>query len=290
MSLDDSKPPESEEMQSYMTVEMAHQVFQEGLSRSKNDIIQHAKTCALGVAESIRQAYASDSSPSVFIVCGHGFNALVGLFTAIHLKEMQYEPVIYSVYACKYIDIPDFCSRHQIPLYDFVPNALHSYFQVVVDALLCFGFDGEDIRPQYWPIFEMLISTTLPVVSIDIPSGWDLSLGPRQVDRTADTFIKPHLIVSLGAPILATKLFKGPFHYIASCNVPHLYFTEHSISIPAFPAQRSAVLFSSSPFTTFGNGEAYMHPGTFNATLYTKNPTREWVDLDDHMDLWDELD
>ncbi|CDF38358.1 unnamed protein product [Chondrus crispus] len=48
---------------------------------------------------------------------------------------------------------------------------------------------------------------------------------------------------------------------------------------------------SSNPFRFEGaNGETYGRPGQFNATLYTKNPTREWVDIDKHDDLWDELD
>lgn len=277
--------------QSFLTLESAKQAIDDAISLASGDLHLVAKTCADGFVEAFEQCYNADDSPAVFIVVGPGLTGLIGAYVALNLKKGGYEPAVYSAYPSNEHDITVFCDEHNIPLYDFVPSTLEFYFQVVVDALLGVGFDGGDIWQQYWSIFDMLVSTRVPIASVDVPSGWDLTMGPRPVDRSADTFVKPELLVSLGAPKLGSKMFAGNFHFIAGRHLPQEYFAEKGISVPIYPAERKSVLFSSGPFLgDRGNGAVYGKRGQFNATLYTKNEKREWVDVDDHMDLWDELD
>lgn len=283
-------------MQSHLTVELANSINAHALTLARGDHHTVAKQCAKAFVEAFEQCYTCEDQPGVFLVCGPGMNGLIGLYAAALLKRDNYEPAVYTgSITNKYmtqIAVNDFLSERNIPYYDFLPSTLSFYFSVVVDALLGMGFDGGDIREPFWDVFEMLVSIELPVASVDVPSGWDLTLGPREVDRSADTFVKPDLLVSLAAPKLCAKNFKGEFHFIAGRHVPQSYLLTRGVLMPSFPGDTiDAVLFEShaKPFQK-RNGERMEQPGTFNATLFTKNPDKKWVDIDEEDDLWDELE
>lgn len=297
---DGNVPPPSQskddKSQMHVTVELARSMDAHALALANGDRHAVAQVCARGFVNAFQQRFNNEDDVSVFIVCGPGMNGLIGLHIAVLLQAADYEPAVYSTpqSACAYVDVVEFTTSHNIPLYDFVPSTLSFYFSVIVDALLGTGFDGGDLRAPFWNIFQYLVSTQLPVASVDVPSGWDLTLGPRQIDRTADTFVKPDLLVSLGAPKLCALQFKGAFHFLAGRHVPPAWLLERGLLLPAFPGDDAhAVLLHSLP-QPFGklNGEVFAKPGAFNATAFTKNPQRKWVDLDDDesMDLWDELD
>ncbi|PXF48791.1 NAD(P)H-hydrate epimerase [Gracilariopsis chorda] len=281
---------QSNQPNAYVTPEVAQQAMIDAIALAGDDVQRVAELCAIGFVEALTQCYKVSDAPAVFVVCGPGLTGLIGVYTAIKLKEKGYDPAVHFSHPSKYVDKSSIRKKYDIPVYEFVPTTLEFYFQVIVDALLGVGFDGGDIHAPYWQVFEMLISTRRPIASIDVPSGWDLTTGPRPIDRTAATFIKPELLVSLGAPKLCSKMFAGAFHFVAGLHLPQSYFEEKGISVPVFPGDSHTVLLSSSPFQFTENGEAYGKPGQFNATLYTKNPRRQWVDIDDDMDLWDELD
>lgn len=274
-----------------MDTQFALSSFKHSIALADGDIHHVAKTCAHGFVDAFVQCYNIDEAPSLFFVCGTGFNGLVGLYAAAELKRRAFEPAVYAVKESRHINIHDFCSEQDIPFYDFVPSTLEFYFQVVIDALLGLGFDGGDIRPEFWDVYGMLVSTRCAIASVDVPSGWDLETGPRKIDFTADTFVKPELLVSLGAPKNGSKMFAGGFHFIAGRHLPHEYLAQNGIEVPLYPGSYChSVLFSSNPFRYQENGSTYGKLGQYNATLYTKNPKRTWVDIDDDMDLWDELD
>lgn len=288
-----SKPEESQKQpQTHVDSKFSLQALQDAIKFSSGDICTVAKTCADGVVDGFIQCYSPEDTTCVFVVCGPGFNGLVGFYTAMLLKKHNLEPSVYAVQESRYIDYKEGCKENNIDLYDFIPSTLDYNFDVVIDALIGIGFDGGDIRPRMWAVYEMLVSTRLAVVSVDVPSGWDLKNGPRRIDYTADTFVKPEVLISLGAPKECSKMFAGGFHFIAGRHLPQEYFTERDIRVPLFPGDdANSVLFSSNPFRHQGdNGERYGKPGQYNATLYTKNPKRTWVDIDDDPDLWDELE
>lgn len=278
--------------QTHITADLGIRSMRDAISLAGGDMHAVAKTCATGIRDTFTECYSKDDVTNVFVVCGNGFNGLIGLQVALQLKTEGYVPAVYATEESKYADFRAICEEHKIDLYNFIPSTLEFYFQVVVDALLGTGYDGEDIRPKFWSVYDMLVSTRLAIVSVDVPSGWDLRTGPRAIDVTADTFVKPEVLVSLGAPKECSKMFAGGFHFLAGRHLPQSYFTEKGIRVPIFPGDNTnCVLISSNPFRYRGyNGETYGKPGQFNATLYTKNPQREWVDIDDDEDLWDELD
>lgn len=275
----------------YVTVETAQEMMQHAVSLVNGDLEEVVQACASGFVEAFTQCYNSEEHSKIFMVIGHGTTGLLGLFVANELKARNYEPFVYASNGNKHVDVAEYCQKRNISTFDFIPSTLSFYFDVVVDALLGTGFDGGDIRSHYWSVFEMLISTDLPIASVDVPSGWDLTLGPREIDLTADTFVKPELLVSLGAPKLCAKRFAGEFHFIAGRLVPQKWFSDRDINVPSYLASSNCALFQSNA-NAFGyrNGEVYNRPGQFNATLFTKNPRRTWVDVEEDDELWDELD
>ena len=57
----------------------------------------------------------------------------------------------------------------------------------------------------------------LPLVSVDIPSGWNVETG----DNTSDgSGLRPDMLVSLTAPKLCATHFSGRFHYLGGRFVP----------------------------------------------------------------------
>lgn len=283
---------DSHTQKTHIPTDFARQAMTDAVARSGGDIFAMAKLCSVGFCDAFEQCYSLEDISTIFFACGTGLNGIIGLHAAIELKNRGYSPAVHAPGGSKHDDMSEKCRENGIDYYDFIPSTLEFYFDVVVDALLGTGFDGGDIRPKFWSVYEMLISTRLAIVSVDVPSGWDLVTGPRKIDVTADTYIKPEVLVSLGAPKLGSRVFAGGYHFLAGRHLPQEYFIDRGISIPIFPGENAnCVLISSNPFRFQGNqGEKYGRPGQYNATLFTKNPTREWVDVDEEDDLWDELD
>ncbi len=62
---------------------------------------------------------------------------------------------------------------------------------VIIDAIFGFSFKGR-IRENYEKLFNFLKLTNIPIISIDVPSGWDINEGNRW-----KTF-NPNVNISLG--------------------------------------------------------------------------------------------
>ncbi|CAK0866972.1 unnamed protein product [Prorocentrum cordatum] len=95
---------------------------------------------------------------------------------------------------------------------------------VIVDAIFGFSFKGwrgggKDHPDAPFDEIVRFLSAEgqdVPVVSVDIPSGWDVEAGPPDSDA-----LRPEMLVSLTAPKLCARLFQGRFHYLgeaASCR------------------------------------------------------------------------
>ncbi|KAG5459204.1 MAG: hypothetical protein BJ554DRAFT_420 [Olpidium bornovanus] len=61
---------------------------------------------------------------------------------------------------------------------------------------------------------QALKKTKVPIVSVDIPSGWDVEEG-----NIGDRSFEPSVLVSLTAPKLGTKSFSGK-HWLGGRFVP----------------------------------------------------------------------
>ena len=84
---------------------------------------------------------------------------------------------------------------------------------MVVDAVFGFSFKGP-VRGVFKEVFEIINATNVPIVSVDIPSGWDVEKG-----YVNDGIKNPTVIISLSAPKMGVKGFKG-VHYLGGRFIP----------------------------------------------------------------------
>ncbi|KAJ2393901.1 hypothetical protein GGI23_004900 [Coemansia sp. RSA 2559] len=167
----------------------------------------------LSVAESIAKEYPRGK---VLVCIGPGNNGGDGLVAARHLCHFGYKPSLY--YPKKpakdlYKNLLLQCKSHNIPEVDDLVAAVGNS-DLVVDAIFGFSFKGA-VRPPFDKALDILHAADIPVVSVDIPSGWDVELGDL-----SGVGLNPDMLVSLTAPKLSAKLFKGRYHYLGGRFVP----------------------------------------------------------------------
>ncbi|CAM9454184.1 unnamed protein product [Hapterophycus canaliculatus] len=187
---------------SLLTAENSAALDADLMSTPGFSIDQLMELAGLSVACAVAKVYPPSSR--VLIVCGPGNNGGDGLVAARHLWQFGYRPTcLYPkptprqlftnlVEQCKQLDIP------------FLPDwaaagDLGTRYDVVVDAMFGFGFKG-DPRPPFDTILKDLSSCALPIVSVDVPSGWSVDEG----DATGDG-LKPEMLVSLTAPKFSAR-------------------------------------------------------------------------------------
>ena len=85
---------------------------------------------------------------------------------------------------------------------------------VILDAIFGFSF-SPPLRAPFDAILPVLADSGLPIVSVDIPSGWDVEDGRvpiiiKDADGKEATFLglTPEVLISLTAPKLGVKDFK----------------------------------------------------------------------------------
>lgn len=68
------------------------------------------------------------------------------------------------------------CKRQFIPFLDDMPDAsyVNENYNFVLDAIFGFSFRG-DVRPPFDSIIDILKTVSIPLASVDIPSGEYLS-------------------------------------------------------------------------------------------------------------------
>ena len=86
-------------------------------------------------------------------------------------------------------------------------------YDLILDAIFGFSFKGE-IREPFLTLIQQLKESKLPVVSVDIPSGWNVETG-----ENSQGFEQPECLVSLSAPKQAAAMFKGT-HYLGGRFMP----------------------------------------------------------------------
>ncbi|XP_032010085.1 NAD(P)H-hydrate epimerase isoform X2 [Hylobates moloch] len=173
------------------------------------------------------------SPPTVLVICGPGNNGGDGLVCARHLKLFGYEPTIYYP---KRPNKPLFtalvtqCQKMDIPFLGEMPSEpmmIDELYELVVDAIFGFSFKG-DVREPFYSILSVLKGLTVPIASIDIPSGWD-------VEKGNSGGIQPDLLISLTAPKKSAAQFTGRYHYLGGRFVPPALEKKYQLNLPPYP-------------------------------------------------------
>nr|XP_012138080.1 PREDICTED: NAD(P)H-hydrate epimerase [Megachile rotundata] len=192
------------------------------------------QSCAIAIARTYPSV--KNSKQKVLVCCGPGNNGGDGLVCARHLKLFGFSPEIYYPKRTSnslYENLLHQCIENDIPLVednlkDFAANRLHQ-FALIVDALFGFSFKPP-VRETFIPIINLLEKATIPICSVDIPSGWNVESGPP-----AKGGIKPEMLISLTAPKLCAQKFEGKYHYLGGRFVPKKLEEEYNLNLPEYP-------------------------------------------------------
>ncbi|XP_066424331.1 NAD(P)H-hydrate epimerase [Molothrus aeneus] len=221
----------------FLGQEEAQAIDQELFTEYKFSVDQLMELAGLSCATAIAKAYPASSfttsQPAVLVVCGPGNNGGDGLVCARHLKMFGYQPTVYYpkrsskplfeglTTQCKKMDIPF------LPEFPAEAEFIDELYGLVVDAIFGFSFTGA-VREPFGSILSTLERVTVPIASIDIPSGWDVEKGK------ADG-LQPDMLISLTAPKKAAMHFTGRYHFLGGRFVPPALQEKYSLNLPEYP-------------------------------------------------------
>ncbi|XP_078447819.1 pyridoxin (pyrodoxamine) 5'-phosphate oxidase [Wolffia australiana] len=209
---------------------------------------QLMELAGLSVASAIAEVYKSNEYGRVLVICGPGNNGGDGLVAARHLYHFGYQPVVcYPKRTPKalYEGLVVQLGALSVPFISVeeLPQDLSSAFDLVVDAMFGFSFQGKP-RPPFDDIISKLVSLNSlkstskkspAIVSVDVPSGWHVE------DGDFEGGIKPDMLVSLTAPKLCAKRFTGPHHFLGGRFVPPPIAEKYDLKLPPYPGTSMCV-------------------------------------------------
>ncbi|XP_044011654.1 NAD(P)H-hydrate epimerase [Aphidius gifuensis] len=220
-------------MVKYLNQDEAINIDKDLFDKYKFSVDQLMELAGQSCAIAFTKVYSLSSSKKILVCCGPGNNGGDGLVCARHLSLYGYKPEIY--YPKKttnnlFINLLHQCQENDIPILDDIKNIKEScYYDVIIDALFGFSFKPP-VRDTFVPIVDFMKTSSAPIFSIDIPSGWDVENGPPDSDA-----IKPDSLISLTAPKLCATKFEGKNHYLGGRFVPKKLENQYQLDLPEYP-------------------------------------------------------
>jgi len=151
---------------------------------------------------------------------------------ARHLYHYKYQPSVYypkqpknELYQRLTVQLKDL----GIPFITDFHAALKETHQVI-DAIFGFSFTGS-VREPFPAVIQALKETTLPVLSVDAPSSWDIENGPPE-DGPGKGFY-PDALISLTAPKPLVRHFNGR-HFIGGRFVSPKIAEKYELDLPEY--------------------------------------------------------
>eukprot|EP00929_Paragymnodinium_shiwhaense_P087056 TRINITY_DN47370_c0_g1_i1.p1 TRINITY_DN47370_c0_g1~~TRINITY_DN47370_c0_g1_i1.p1 ORF type:complete len:337 (+),score=72.88 TRINITY_DN47370_c0_g1_i1:45-1013(+) len=216
-------------------------------------IDQLMELAGLSCAASLAKEFPVETHPNVLIISGPGNNGGDGLVAARHLHHFGYKPRVVYPKMEKLIENNDLYRRLTlqlghlgIPITSEWVAPAEGEADVIMDAIFGFSFkgwrgDGKDA--PFDSIMDYLGSEpggkaaiSTPVVSVDIPSGWNVESGPPEGKA-----LRPQMLISLTAPKLCAKFFEGEFHYLGGRFVPPNIVEKNGLILPHYPGAEQCV-------------------------------------------------
>ncbi|XP_077715370.1 yjeF N-terminal domain-containing protein 3 isoform X1 [Canis aureus] len=176
---------------------------------------------------------------TVLVVCGPEQNGAVGLVCARHLRVFEYEPTIF--YPTRSLDLlhrdlTTQCEKMDIPFLSYLPTEvqlINDAYGLVVDAVLGPGVQPGEIGGPCTRALATLKLLSIPLVSLDIPSGmpgWDAETGGGD----SEDGLRPDVLVSLAAPKRCAGRFSGRHHFVAGRFVPDDVRRKFALRLPGY--------------------------------------------------------
>lgn len=209
----------------FIGAEIAKEIDQELMSTFAYSIDQLMEVAGLSVATIIKDNF---KYKKVLTICGPGNNGGDGLVASRYLKEFDSEAQVDILYPKQgkneiYERLKKQCESYKVNFKEIDVINNFTEYDLILDAVFGFSFKGE-IRAPFGDVVNKMKAYQDKIVSIDIPSGWDVEKG-----NINNTFV-PQCLISLTLPKKCAEQFKGE-HYLGGRFVPKDLFSKFSLSM-----------------------------------------------------------
>ncbi|KAF9006843.1 YjeF N-terminal domain-like protein [Hymenopellis radicata] len=201
----------------YLTAKVAQQIDEDLMSAAGAfTLYQLMELAGLACAQTLAKVYDNKQYNRVLVCCGPGNQGGDGLVAARHLSMFGYKPTIY---------MPKPGSKD---IYQVLKQQSLASSDVILDAIFGFSFKGP-VRAPFDSALSLITESHLPIVSVDIPSGWDVEAG-----NEAGVGLNPNVLISLTAPKEGVRAFSGT-HFLGGRFVPKTLEEKYSLNLPPYP-------------------------------------------------------
>jgi NAD(P)H-hydrate epimerase len=189
--------------------------------------------------QTVYKVHPPSSGRKILIAAGPGNNGGDGLVAARHLHHFGYHP---TVYYPKPTNQPIFTGlqkqlRQLSITFLTSPESFTSELEssdLVIDALFGFSFHPP-VRAPFDTVLGEIIKAKKPVLSVDIPSSWDVEAGPpSSEERQVGHDFMPEFLISLTAAKPSVKWFKGKRHFIGGRFLSSEVAGKYGLDLPDY--------------------------------------------------------
>ncbi|KAI9029670.1 YjeF N-terminal domain-like protein [Phycomyces nitens] len=223
----------------YLSQKVAQVIDEELMGASGGfSVDQLMELAGLSVAQAVQKTFDNKQYSRVLVCVGPGNNGGDGLVAARHLHHFGYKPSLYYPKQPNkdlYQRLVKQCRNLDMPVYETSFSSHLKEADVIIDAVFGFSFHGQ-VRDPFKDVVQAFQDTSLPVVSVDIPSGWDVEKGPSE-----EASFQPSVLVSLTAPKLCAEYFRGKHHFLGGRFVPPHLAKKYGFQVPHFPGADQVV-------------------------------------------------
>ncbi|KAJ7851651.1 YjeF N-terminal domain-like protein [Mycena olivaceomarginata] len=239
----------------YLSARLAQQIDDELMSAAGAfSLDQLMELAGLACAQTLAKVYGAEKYNRVLVCCGPGNQGGDGLVdispcSGINQRSTCPRSVQSRAHACLtivffqpgskdiYQRLHTQCKNMSIPTLGEGEESLRTALKssdVILDAIFGFSFKGP-IRAPFDSALLMISASGLPIVSVDIPSGWDVEAG-----NDAGVGLNPDVLVSLTAPKEGVRTFRGQ-HFLGGRFVPRTLEEKFGLNLPIYPGYEQIV-------------------------------------------------
>jgi len=220
----------------FLTQEQAKKIDDDLMGPMGFSVDQLMELAGLSVATAVQKEFPPCKA---LVICGPGNNGGDGLVAARHLTHFGFTvELCYQKQPDKplYRNLLQQCAEGlDIPVTKELPDvSKKEAYGVIVDAIFGFSFSGE-VRAPFDTVLAALRESPIPVVAVDIPSGWDVEKGDVHGKG-----VRPTVLVSLTAPKQGASSFSGA-HYVGGRFVAPKFAEKCNITLPPYPGADQVV-------------------------------------------------